>query len=76
MHGNVWEWCQDWKVEYPSGSVTDPVGAWGSFFRINRGGNWISFAGHCRSAYRGCLRPEFRTVNLGFRCEMLIDSSK
>ena len=26
MHGNVWEWCQDWKDSYPTTSVTDPGG--------------------------------------------------
>jgi formylglycine-generating enzyme required for sulfatase activity len=26
MHGNVGEWCYDWKSEYPSTAVKDPAG--------------------------------------------------
>jgi len=26
MHGNAWEWCHDWWVEYPAVPVIDPLG--------------------------------------------------
>jgi len=34
MHGNVWEWCQDWHAAYPTGSVTDPTGPSSGSFRV------------------------------------------
>lgn len=52
MHGNVWEWCQDWKGFYPNQPVTDPTGPSTGFLRVNRGGSWNYSAGNCRSAYR------------------------
>ncbi|MCL2120235.1 MAG: formylglycine-generating enzyme family protein [Planctomycetaceae bacterium] len=52
MHGNVWEWCLDWKEDYPAGEVTDPVGPVTGAERVIRGGSWCSSAGACRSAYR------------------------
>lgn len=67
MSGNVWEWCQDWKGEYPSGSQTDPVGPSSGSGRVFRGGNWGGPPGAARSAYRGSISPAYRYDNLGFR---------
>ena len=68
MHGNVWEWCQDWKGDYPSGNVTDPEGPSGGSSRVNRGGSWNYFrAGFCRSAGRRSNAPAVGDSRLGFR---------
>ena len=67
MHGNVWEWCQDWHGDYPSGSATDPTGATSGSLRVFRGGSWNDSARHCRSADRSGDTPEARGINLGFR---------
>ena len=69
MHGNVWEWCQDWFSEdyYSRSPTSNPQGPTEGSLRVFRGGCWFSPAGYCRSAYRDWLVPEFRFSHLGFR---------
>jgi formylglycine-generating enzyme len=67
MHGNVWEWCQDWKGSYPNDKVTDPAGQSSGSRRVNRGGSWRSFAKNARTASRGSHSPSYKINRLGFR---------
>ena len=65
MHGNVWEWVQDyWTWELPGGR--DPLVTSGSY-RVIRGGSWDSGAWDLRSAGRLYDVPVLRGVDLGFR---------
>ena len=72
MHGNVWEWCEDWHGAYPAGTVTDPAGPERGADRVARGGDWGHSAGHCRAAYRGWDRPDSRNGTIGFRVALAI----
>ena len=67
MSGNLYEWCQDWYGNYPSGTVTDPQGPDTGQHRVTRGGHWMSAGADCRSASRYHYAPATRNDLVGFR---------
>jgi formylglycine-generating enzyme required for sulfatase activity len=72
MHGNVWEWCQDWWSDsFPGGIAVDPQGPDTGSLRVVRGGSWSDWdyrAFGCRSALRSPdSNPGYWSSRYGFR---------
>ncbi len=67
MHGNVWEWCQDWYGKYPTELAVDPLGPPYGSSRVCRGGGWRLEESNCRSGARDRSNKDYRLNDLGFR---------
>lgn len=65
MHGNVWEWCEDaWLERLDKIGGADPSG------RAVRGGSWLLYPGHARSAFRSRRHRGNRRRALSFRLSL------
>jgi hypothetical protein len=71
MHGNVYEWCQDWFANY-LGDAMDPQGFGSGSLRVSRGGSWPGPARYCRTAFRRGNTPSDRYSILGFRVASVV----
>ncbi len=70
MHGNVWEWCEDYYNSSYNNAPVDGT-AWLSggeaTFRIVRGGSWANAPFECSSAYRFKVASNVRNSLIGLR---------
>ncbi|HXG60367.1 MAG TPA: bifunctional serine/threonine-protein kinase/formylglycine-generating enzyme family protein [Planctomycetota bacterium] len=67
MHGNVWEWCQDWAEPYAASEAVDPLGSTSGDRRVLRGGAWDIPPACARSAFRHHDLPGSSSTGVGFR---------
>ena len=67
MHGNVYEWCQDWYDVYTNSLAVDPQGPASGLEKVFRGGGWAYAPQFCRSAGRYNGDPTVSYSWVGFR---------
>ena len=69
MHGNVWEWTNDWyaKDYYANSPKQNPSGPASGSEKVLRGGSWVDNAASCKAAKRRSYNPRKNYSDIGFR---------
>jgi formylglycine-generating enzyme required for sulfatase activity len=66
MAGNVFEWTNDWYQRYAGSTMTSP--AFGTKYKVVRGGGFDGSEGVYKTHYRSLMRPNAPNSWIGFRC--------
>jgi formylglycine-generating enzyme required for sulfatase activity len=67
MHGNVWEWVEDWFGKYIGEPQVDPTGPATGIYKVVRSGIFMADAAGVRSAFRWAGSPDFPDGGVGAR---------
>jgi formylglycine-generating enzyme required for sulfatase activity len=73
IHGNAWQWCEDWYGPYQAMPQGDPTGPAAGTAKVIRGGSFRDSAQSLRSAKRAIETPDTERCDLGFRVIMQCD---
>jgi len=76
MHGNVYEWCQDFFMQswYMQTPLHDPIGPAADSNHVIRGGSWNVTASHSRGSDRSNFATSGHQNYFGFRVVRVLDA--